>query len=683
MTFAIIKSLVGNLSHQNKLYHILRLVSSTLGAPCFTSHYLKQQVAEEELPVCSQFTVNRYRKFRLGLVLIYIIYVCKNIIFLGYTLSSVDFVHVSQNLRPQMSGDLNQFVCLVTNCSRSTPDLAEQIIKLPMFSICKRNIRWLYNPLITADVLGLVAMSAMTFWVLTMQVIAPIFVTHFKTCSPTVLTMIAPSTSAKQTRQKIYKLWIQSTESLLNHLNIRSDRWQHYHDSLIMREDKLPMEKDYEDIEFHANVARCRLEKLEQLRSTDRFDNKHLSPFMSDCLPINTTNWWISGLASSFLQSQVLILYMLASGTAMVQISILKFTGIDYKYSELDRVLQENNCSVWAQDDLASGNTSGLDLNDAAVTWNAYTIFEQVLVLALPLYEQATVLNMFYHSGNDIKMLLKELDMQLKLAVEFTRLRALCRCVTCCDQTSRHSHLETTQQESFDEQQVRFPVKQIGEKLIACTQFIGPLVITRELDIKTSSPAAKTATQSFLKANLLESKIAYQKLAGDLLTTYGCAVDTQVEFLEKIQVNYRYFMDYLEEFNEPLSMIFAVGYAINYGFALVSVYFYLNVKRMVALPLIVTSMAVVVANAIIAWASSVHSNARKLEPMFWDLISQTCNQTEERMIHLRARWLKQLQIIDNEGGLALKAFNMRISYVGIIQVLIWTSSILLLACIRA
>jgi len=60
--------------------------------------------------------------------------------------------------------------------------------------------------------------------------------------------------------------------------------------------------------------------------------------------------------------------------------------------------------------------------------------------------------------------------------------------------------------------------------------------------------------------------------------------------------------------------------------------------------------------------------ARRLQPLLWTLIAQTSDSREPRLGHLRLLWLKQARILDSEGGIAMGAFGLRVTYVNVIQV---------------
>lgn len=62
--------------------------------------------------------------------------------------------------------------------------------------------------------------------------------------------------------------------------------------------------------------------------------------------------------------------------------------------------------------------------------------------------------------------------------------------------------------------------------------------------------------------------------------------------------------------------------------------------------------------------------ARKMERTLWTLIALLIDKDpdDNRVRHLRYLWLKQLIQISEEGGIALKVYRMRVTYVNVLQV---------------
>lgn len=60
--------------------------------------------------------------------------------------------------------------------------------------------------------------------------------------------------------------------------------------------------------------------------------------------------------------------------------------------------------------------------------------------------------------------------------------------------------------------------------------------------------------------------------------------------------------------------------------------------------------------------------SKRLHQLLWSLMAQLSSSKDTRLLHLRVLWLKQVKALDSEGGVVLCAFNVRVTYVNIIQV---------------
>lgn len=63
-----------------------------------------------------------------------------------------------------------------------------------------------------------------------------------------------------------------------------------------------------------------------------------------------------------------------------------------------------------------------------------------------------------------------------------------------------------------------------------------------------------------------------------------------------------------------------------------------------------------------------YQQAKKLQPLIWSLVARMARSNDLRTQHLRQLWIKQVQLLDIEGGLTLTGFGIRITYVNCIQV---------------
>lgn len=60
--------------------------------------------------------------------------------------------------------------------------------------------------------------------------------------------------------------------------------------------------------------------------------------------------------------------------------------------------------------------------------------------------------------------------------------------------------------------------------------------------------------------------------------------------------------------------------------------------------------------------------AKRIERSLWNLNALMSGSRDRRIEHLRFLWTRQLQTVSNEGGVALRQFNLRVTYVNALQV---------------
>lgn len=166
-----------------------------------------------------------------------------------------------------------------------------------------------------------------------------------------------------------------------------------------------------------------------------------------------------------------------------------------------------------------------------------------------------------------------------------------------------------------------------------------------------------------------------------LMSAHKVDLEAYVELLEELHINYRLLMDAIKSQNDPVTICLLFGYVLNYGFALLGLYLFRTFKEFFVLPTLLVVVPLLVANLFIMLSSNVHAKTRVLEKKFWSLIASTTDFGDARVSHLRSMWVKQLDLIGANGGLALKMFGViNVTYAQIIQSVIWTSSIMLFAC---
>lgn len=194
----------------------------------------------------------------------------------------------------------------------------------------------------------------------------------------------------------------------------------------------------------------------------------------------------------------------------------------------------------------------------------------------------------------------------------------------------------------------------------------------------------------------LDRKRADQQFAQSLMASEA---NDECQLLEKTYINFEHFKAYLAANDWPIMNVLLFNGLLNYGHAVIAVYFYRNFTGFLVAPIFQVVISLVVMNNFISLASDLHASLRKLQPLIWTIISEMEKRQVDghhgwghdegdhqqrvwRLRHLRSLWLKQVVLVDESGGLAHRFFGLHITYVAVIKMLLWTSTILLVALQR-
>lgn len=140
-----------------------------------------------------------------------------------------------------------------------------------------------------------------------------------------------------------------------------------------------------------------------------------------------------------------------------------------------------------------------------------------------------------------------------------------------------------------------------------------------------------------------------------------------MELLERLQINHWLLMEAIQSQNYPMTTCLIFSYVLNYGFALLGLYLFAFV-----------SGALFIANLLEVSAQMSTQRPRSSREN-WSLVAITVEFKDKRVSHLRSLWIKQLEMIDSNGGLALKMFSrINVTYVQIIESFLWATSCWLL-----
>lgn len=90
-------------------------------------------------------------------------------------------------------------------------------------------------------------------------------------------------------------------------------------------------------------------------------------------------------------------------------------------------------------------------------------------------------------------------------------------------------------------------------------------------------------------------------------------------------------------------------------------------------------IGLLVTNFEISAASSVQTKSKRLISEMWQLMAALATFKDSRLQHMRTLWTRQAVVLAQGGGILLKAFNVEINYASVIQMILWSATLALLA----
>lgn len=551
------------------------------------------------------------------IITVYFIQFCaKYLIFISYTLTHVDFKQPEMNILKSKDKNEHQFACIKTSCTKLSEDneLAQDLIQLPVFSIC--NPRWaqLYDPLIDLHQIGLMVMALLVVYMLVMGILAPLLGLSMHI----PLRLVAFITCPNITRH----LEAKCTQRLCQRLN---ESQQNYRRMVC------------------TNGGRVHL-----FRSSDQCNQVNYL----HCLPINSTSWWHEQLIlfSPMISTSINLFSLVVSVTFHFGVRFYSLYRYENHYTDYANYINktQSTCSIWdANNDTVQ--LSQISSNSDCVRGTGYAAS-----MALTNVVLAFVLNAVYQSLNDVQLCLKELRFQLEMALEIGR--------------QRLERPDWVQEDWQRQGSSLFAA--IRRELIDTSSYSSGIITIKKLERRTGCKSGDD----------LEHKLACKQLASHLLDVFGPSDEVYADLLDKIMIVYWNLSKSLEELGPALSYLLAMAYLFNFGLSATSVYLTRRILNAGLLPVAFNMFGVLTLNIYISAASVVHSGAKRLEPLVWSIIALNLdNQRGRRLAHWNCLATKLLRTIDDNGGLAVKTFGVNITYVRILEVTFWTTTIILYA----
>ena len=585
---------------------------------------------------------------------------------------------------------VTKFGCLVTDCQRLSDhdddglSFSESLFKLPIFNLCLPDPRLsLFFCIYTSNIpVGLFFILIGILFSLCIYAIFPLQQAINLAGNESLMFAVAPNLTTSSLCGQLNKTRSKIRDSLANYRKSFEQRLpRKFYCELIRLDSRttwsrhlVATDKDSRCFEGHKRDLSQDMLNDDEDNDQDDKDDQDDDNFIDDCLPAIRTRWWHKQV--TFL---ILFMFLLSlgseiiCGSLMVGYEFFEAIASHQRRLEITNYAERHNCSFRFQ-----SNNQPASLVRGYHVWNLFSSIEHSILAACLVVGLAIALTLTYVIITELMLWVRELSRYMSFAVDL---------VATGNSFNHQFKLIESQQQTATETSCpaapkrhrsgRFPMYRLRGLFIEDTKFKFLLMRTQPFRYKSESIQHTCRTGG----TLFDVRLAHRELILELIKDLDERQCNKMiaEMVTKLYMNFRAFIQLTCCYSPNMSTIVITTNLLIYiqiGFLI------LLAKSEFSMPPICyqfLTMVILVEIIFIGIISSFHARAKLLHTLLWSLVARLCSSESIELRHLRLILFKQTAILDQEGGIALKASNFRVTYVNVIQVIIWSSTLLALA----
>lgn len=414
--------------------------------------------------------------------------------------------------------------------------------------------------------------------------------------------------------------------------------------------------------------------------------NEERSKYIEDCTPLVRTKWWQSqGNRSLLLQGSFSVVTIIVSSAFIMYISYLHTRRSERNLIELGLHMESVSCPLWfippkradgesefvklarwlKQSSRSSEPTNLFNFSETnrfhLDKWrNVVTFVPEFVTLLQALWPFCSIClftMIYYLVSSELTCWLRELKFQLELAVHFV------------------GNLQKSRDLTETSRPVPFCLDLLKQEFRLLTEVKFFLILTHPM---TSKHIA--VREQFRSAPKLSSAIAMEESALHTIAVNQMNASSASELMEKLYIGLRIFKEHLEQYSHTSVWMFIFINLYSYSYLAISLkYLKVFTGDLAHYTFLLMVLCWALSNVLILIPARLHAEAKGLHSPIWSLLAIMADQECARMRHMRQLWHRQMVGIDMEGGLALKAFHVRITHLRIIQFIIGSGTLVAFA----
>lgn len=646
---------------------------------------------------------------------------------------TANVVRVAPANTTSQSQRLLRIGCLETNCIRlSNENIEQELKRLPLMSICLPSIDFIFTCLHNLDSFGLQVLLLGTYCEILVAIGLPLRLYLCPSSHESAMYTVAPQTILRANREQIRKELVSIHKSLINF-------YQKYVDNenlseLLMLD--MPTSNNYTRNTGGEHRQQMRNAKLYSKREADyriklidlhreRYETDRLSSdistlnhqmraYIDDCLPLTRCEWWRKMAAQRFCLVFG-ITFSLFIGAFFIAILTVFYMNLlrAAHLAELDEYILASNCAIWyhatsnvsynaaaaqRNDPTASGRSATTRNTTAARADNTDRLVATVPTSSLRLAPFAPALNTAFfvvvfgiivplsctlpvplaqamNYVEELYMRIAESMSRLQLTIEYTlMLRSIGAHKTGSSYGNDFGFLMHDCEFDLVRRAMQHNVVQRNGLV-----YLRPFKRTRNLFALAAAAATSGAVSSKQLDDPFDEHNFVHTFIESNLAKYGDNLDPYLGLVTKTLLNIKLLNNIIQKSANNLANFLWLTYALNYGSIIIIIAQNRKSYTSSSFPVVVGCIFMIVVNFILSFASSIQTKSKKVMLLMWQLIAASSDFTDIRVKHMRHLLIRQVALLSQEGGMSLKAFGFSVTYARVIEVTLWTFTLIVIA----
>lgn len=648
----------------------MRLERMFSGYPRYTQQVLKDEVYgpnndPKELKYFHEFGL-KMSPFLAAYMVLGAMLIVKNLFFPIYTLVAVtrlqkQYPRLSGNvleIYPKVQGsttsNIISFGCLMTNCTRlsSSPNgrFYDDLLVLPVFKLCFPGMVSIQNPITDSNLIGLIVHSILLYFNIVIGLIAPIFVYVNPINYEVPMFVIAPKTIQRLYGEICRKYLIGRIISFRYYLHLwRTQSSPASSVSIRMRT-------------FERNCIEHESSQLEQLRTDYDLTNEQAKDYINDCIPFIRSDYFVH------IQAKKICIYFVACGTYYFTLFLLS-AWILQRTNErsnknlilIDEYIRLTGCAIWRK-----GSTDDtyevLRVSEPKIDWTPFTFITFAVQFWTVAYVQIDNFPVSVYSLEELLIQIEEQRYRLQVAIEMTE--SLTQLGLENLRTGRLSLYNGLTAFKFDQMRSWHNAK-----------------LLNSISLRRRKTLKQQVDDGSLEEQARDTKFL-REIAHRALTDKGQSLDAYLNVLIKTYISNRALIRLVKRGSQNIKLLLAFCYSLSFGSVLIIIYIIRIFDGKNYAAFIAGLTGLMLTSIILSAAAKVQANSKRLMKQMWRLIAVTRNFKDPRISHMRSLWIKQVIVLSQEGAMSLKAFDIPLTYETVIEFVVWTSTLTVLAFSR-